>query len=430
MKKIEIDLISRVEGHGGILVKIDNNNVEDVKVNIYEGPRLIEQLLIGKDYSECLNIVPRICAICTLSHRYASIRAFEKILNISIKKKVSLMRYLMHMGEIIESNSLHVFVLALPDFFGYPSITGMLQDHKDIIMSGLKIKEFANLIMRKTSARMIHGENPIVGGFGKYPTNKELNEIKRKSTELIPMAINALEFLSSVSVPTFCEGKESTTFMCLNSGEEFGFVGDTVLVSQGEERDIEEYEKLTNERVVSHSYAKRCTYKNKTFTVGALARINLLGERLKGESYNYFKKMYNKRWKKNPLYNNHAQLLEILFALEKIPSVVDEIKRFKDPAIEIPEMVSGEVTGAVEAPRGTLYHYYNIENGLIKKADIITPTEQNLDEMERFLRITAENLLKKSKKEIEPELEMVVRAYDPCISCSAHLIKVVHETSS
>ncbi|MCK4395837.1 Ni/Fe hydrogenase subunit alpha [candidate division WOR-3 bacterium] len=430
MKKIKIDLISRVEGHGGILVKIDNNKVEDVRVNIYEGPRLIEQLLIGKDYSECLNIVPRICAICTLSHRYASIRALEKVLNISVKKKVSLMRFLMHLGEIMESNSLHVFVLALPDFFGYPSITEMLQDYKDIVISGLKIKQFANLIMRKTSARMIHGENPIVGGFGKYPTNKELNEIKRKATELIPVAVKALDFLSSVKVPNFCEEKEKITFMCLNSGEEFGFVGDTVLISTGEERSVDEYEKLTNERVVSHSYAKRCSYKNKTFTVGAIARVNLLGERLKGESYNYFKKMYNVRWKKNPLYNNHAQLLEILFVLEKIPSIIDEIKRLKDPAIEIPEKASGEATGAVEAPRGTLYHYYNIENGLIKKADIITPTEQNLDEMERFLRITAENLLKKSKKELKPELEMVARAYDPCISCSAHLVKVIPETSS
>ncbi len=429
MKKIKIDILSRVEGHGGILVKIDNNRVEDVKINIYEGPRLIEQLLVGKDYNECLNIVPRICAICTLSHRYASIRALEKALDVSVKKKVFLTRELMLLGEIIESNSLHVFVLALPDFFGYPSITEMLQEHSNIVMAGLKIKEFGNLLMKTTSARMIHGENPIIGGFGKYPLNKELNEIKRKANELIPSTVKAIEFISSIKVPTFCEEKKNITFMCLNSGEKFGFVGDTVLISTGEERDVSEYEKLTNERVVSHSYAKRCTYKDKTFTVGAIARVNLLGEKLTGESLKYFKKIYNSRWKKNPLYNSHAQLLEILFALEKIPSIIDEIKRLKDPEIEIPGRVSGQAAAAVEAPRGILYHYYNLENGLIAKADIITPTEQNLDEMERFLRVTAENLLNDSKKDIEPALEMVVRAYDPCISCSAHLIKVVRKGS-
>jgi len=427
MKKIKIDILSRVEGHGGILVTIDGNRVEEVKVNIYEGPRLIEQLLIGKDYKECLNIVPRICAICTLSHRYASIRALERALGVSVKKKVLLMRDLMLLGEIIESNALHVFVLALPDFFGFPSITEMLQEHREIIMTGLKIKEFGNLVMKTTSARMIHGENPIIGGFGKYPLNKELNEIKRKANELVPMAVNAVEFLSSVKVPNFCEGKEKITFMCLNSGEEFGFVGDTVLISMGKERNVDEYENLTNERVVSHSYAKRCTYKEKTFTVGAIARVNLLGERLKGESFKYFKKMYNSRWEKNPLFNSYAQLLEILFVLEKIPSLIDEIKRLKNPEIEIPEKVSGRATGAVEAPRGTLYHHYDLDNGIITRADIITPTDQNLDEMERFLRIAAENLLKKSKKDIDSKLEMVVRAYDPCISCSAHLVKVVHK---
>jgi len=429
MKKIKIDLLSRVEGHGGILVKIDKNRVEDVKINIYEGPRLIEQLLIGKDYKQCLNIVPRICAICTLSHRYASMRALEKALGVSVKKKVLVLRNLMLLGEIIESNALHVFVLALPDFFGYPSITEMMQNHKDLVLTGLKIKEFGNLVMKKTSARMIHGENPIIGGFGKYPTNNELNEIKKRALELIPMTIEALKYFSSINVPNFCEGNEEITFMCLNPGEEFGFVGNTVLISTGEERDVEEYKKLTNERVVSHSYAKRCTYKDKTFTVGALARLNLLGEKLKGESYKYFKKMYNSRWKKNPLYNNHAQLLEILFSIEKIPALIDEIKGLKTPKIEIPEKFSGKATGAIEAPRGTLYHHYEIEKGLITKADIITPTDQNLDEMERSLWVTAEKLLKRSQKDLEAKLEMVVRAYDPCISCSAHLVRVVHKDS-
>ncbi len=426
MKKIKIDLMSRIEGHGGILVEVDKNEVKDVKVNIYEGPRLIEQLLIGKDYNECLNIVPRICAICTLSHRYAATRAIEKCLGISVKKKVSLMRELMHLGEIIESNSLHVFILSLPDFFGYPSITEMLQEHEDIIMPGLKVKEFANFVMRKTSARMIHGENPVVGGFGKYATDTELNEIKRRSEELIPHMINIVEFFSTVKVPTFCQEEEDATFMCLDSGKEFGFVGDKVLISTGEKRDIEEYEKLTNERVVSHSFAKRSKYRDKTFTVGALARINLMGERLTGESSKYYRKMYNSKWKRNPLYNNHAQLLEILFGIKKIASIVDKIKHLKDPEIEKPKRKTGEATGAVEAPRGILYHHFALKNGFITKADIVTPTEQNLDEMEKSLRTTTETLLKDSKKDLEPKLEMVVRAYDPCISCSAHMVKVIH----
>ncbi len=424
MKKIKIDLMSRVEGHGGILVNIENDRVKEVEVAIFEGPRLFEQLLIGKTPSECLNIVPRICAICTVSHRYAGIRAHEKALGIKVKKKVSLMRLLMHLGEIIESNSLHVFALTLPDFVGEPSIIGLLKSYKDIVITGLKIKEFGNYVMRKTTARMMHGENACIGGFGTYLNSSELVEIKTKAQELIPFAEKSIEFLAAFPVPTFSESNDDATFMCLNPGEEFGFIGETVLISPNEERDVEEYEALTNERVVSHSFAKRCAFKDNTFMVGALARVNLLGERLIGKSLKYYQQLYTPKWRRNPLYNNHAQLIEILYALEKIPLLVDEIKRLKDPPPELPAKCSGEATGAVEAPRGLLYHHYAVRDNLITASDIVTPTDQNLDEMERYIRIAAERLLKKSSPDIEDKLEMVARAYDPCISCSAHLVRV------
>jgi sulfhydrogenase subunit alpha len=424
MKKIKIDLLSRVEGHGGILVHIDQDRVKEVEVRIFEGPRLFEQLLVGKTAGECLNIVPRICAICTVSHRFAGIRAHEKALGIQVKDKVKLTRLLMHFGEIIESNSLHVFVLSLPDFFGVPSLLHLLKDHQETVISGLKIKEFGNLVMRKTTARMMHGENAVIGGFGTYPTNRELDELSARAQELIPVAKSSIATLAKLPVPTFCQGKEDATFMCLDSGEEFGFVGETVLISPREQRPVEEYKNLTNERVVSHSFAKRCRYGNKTFTVGALARINLLGERLSGDSLACFRQLYSAKWKRNPLYNNHAQLIEILYALEKIPVLVDRLKRLKNPPRVVPALSSGEATGAVEAPRGLLYHHYAVKDNLITRADIITPTDQNLDEMERSVLIAAKYLIKSSPARIRDSLEMVVRAYDPCISCSTHLVRI------
>jgi sulfhydrogenase subunit alpha len=424
MKKIKIDLMSRVEGHGGILVDIEKDRVKEVKVAIYEGPRLFEQLLIGKTPDECLNIVPRICAICTVSHRYAAIRAHEKALGIQVPKKVALMRLLMHLGEIIESNSLHVFVLALPDFVGASSMIGLLEHHKDIVITGLKIKEFGNLVMRKTTARMMHGENACIGGFGTYLSSGELEEIRAQAQQLIPFASKSLEFLADTRVPAFCKSHDDLTFMCLNAGEEFGFIGDTVLISRDKEHSTEDYEQLTNERVVAHSFAKRCTYKKDTFMVGALARVNLLGDRLTGGSQKWFKRLYTKEWRKNPLYNNHAQLLEILYALEKIPALVDEMNGLEDPPLSLPAKRSGEATGAIEAPRGILYHHYAVKDNLITGADIITPTDQNLDEMERSIMIAAENLLKRSSPDIRNSLEMVARAYDPCISCSAHLVHI------
>lgn len=424
MKKIKIDLMTRVEGHGGILVTLDKKKVKDVKVAIYEGPRLFEQLLIGKTPDECLSIVSRICAICTVSHRYAALRALEKALAMKVPKKVALTRLLMHLGEIIESNSLHVFALALPDFVGTPSMVGLLNKHKDIVITGLKIKEFGNFVMKKTTARMMHGENACPGRFGTYLSSAELAEIRSQAQQLISYAEKSIEFLADIPVPTFCESKEDITFMCLNAGDEFGFIGESVLISDGEEYPVNEYERLTNERVVAHSFAKRCRYSDHTFMVGALARINLLGERLTGRSHQFFKQLYTEEWKRNPLYNNHAQLIEILYALEKIVQLTDEIKRLKDPSPAHSLQSSGKATGAVEAPRGTLYHHYALKDTLITKSDIITPTDQNLDEMESFLRLAAERLVKTSPPDIADKLEMVARSYDPCISCSTHLVRV------
>jgi len=202
-------------------------------------------------------------------------------------------------------------------------------------------------------------------------------------------------------------------------------VGDVVLISTGEERSIEEYRELTQERVVPHSFAKRSRYNGRSFTVGALGRMILVGERLTGRAGEYFRKLFNQRWKKNPLFNNLAQAIEILYCLENIPELVDEIARLEDPPIANPLRTDGEATGAVEAPRGILYHHYKIEKGLISGADIVTPTAQNLDDIEKYIGIAAEKLTSQGEgSNLELGLEMVARAYDPCISCSTHLVKV------
>lgn len=423
MKKIKIDLMSRVEGHGGILVNIEKDRVKDVRVSIFEGPRLFEQLLVGKTIDECLSIVPRICAICTVSHRFAAIRAYEQALSMKVARKVELTRLLMHLGEIIESNSLHLFALSLPDFVGASSMVALIKNHKDIVITGLKIKEFGNLVMKRTTARMMHGENARVGGFGTYPTDTELQEMKTRAEELIPLAEKSIAFLAALPVPTFCESDRDGTFMCLNTGEEFGFTGDTVLISSGGEQSVAAYEQLTNERTVAHSFAKRCSFNDSTFMVGALARINLLGERLIGRSLRSFRKLHTARWRRNPLYNNHAQLIEILYALEKIPRLIDEMKRLKSPPPLLPKRDEGEATGAVEAPRGLLYHHYAVKEQRITRADIVTPTDQNLDDMERYIRIAVEGLVP-STEDLADKIEMVARAYDPCISCSTHLVRI------
>ena len=421
--KIEIEALARVEGHGGILVEMEGRRVKNVMFNVFEGPRLIESLTIGKTPAEDVSLVCRICAICTLSHRYSALRAMERALGIKVPAKTQLTRTLMHLGEMIESHSLHIFFLSLPDLVNRPSAIALLDDFKNEVGLALKIKKFGNLIMATTSDRMIHGENPIIGGFGRFPSREQLIEIKKLAEELLPQALTAVDLVGSFSLPDFFES--DTLYVACNPEDgKFGFVGDTVLLSSKEELSIEDYKKLTNERVVPHSFAKRSLYKGKPFSVGALARANLLGERLTGETGKCFGKYYGPRWKTNPLFNIMAQAIEMVYCLEEVPALVDKIISLPDPPVVSATRSDGEATGAVEAPRGTLYHHYRIKDGRVAEADIITPTAQNLDDIERYFRLAAENLPASFNNDPTVILETIARSYDPCLSCSAHLVEV------
>ncbi len=423
MRELNVEALARVEGDGGITVTLDGKKVKSVTLDVHEGPRLIEQLVRGMTPADDLNVIPRICAICTLSHRYSAIRGLEKALGIKAPEKAQLTRELMMLGENVESNSLHTFLLALPDFLGYPSAIAMLNDYGDDVKRALRLKKFGNHVMAVTSGRIVHGENPIIGGFGRYPGRKALEEIKLKAHELTPDAVRAVELFASIDYPTYPEA--DMLFMCVDAPKkQFGFAGESIIISNGKQADVEDYKKLTNERIVSHSFAKRSLYQDKPYTVGANARLINMGKRLDGQAADMFKEHYNGRWLKNPLMNNLAQAIEMLWSLEHIPDTVDKVMSLEDPPIEKPTRENGSGTGAVEAPRGTLYHHYDIKNGLIDAADIITPTAQNLDDIERHMKLTAERMLADDKKdeEVRLGLEMVARAYDPCISCATHLV--------
>ncbi|MDQ1371651.1 MAG: Ni/Fe hydrogenase subunit alpha [Candidatus Thermoplasmatota archaeon] len=425
MTELNVHSLARVEGHGGITVTLDGKKVKSVTLDIHEGPRLIEQLVRGMKPEDDVNTVPRICAICTLSHKFAAIRGMEKALGITPPEKAHLTRELMMLGESIESNSLHTMLLALPDFLGYPSAVAMLNDYTDDVKRALRLKKFGNHIMETTSGRIVHGENPIIGGFGKYPGKKALEDIKAKSHEMIPDVKRVVELFAGIEMPKYAEVDKDKVFMSVDAPKKkYHMYGDRTLISNGKDFDVEDYKKYTNERVVAHSFAKRSLYNEKTFMVGANARMINMGKRLGGEAADLLKEHYDKAWLRNPLYNDLAQAIELVWAMESLPEACDRVMAMDDPPHEQPTRLTGSGTGAVEAPRGTLYHHYELKDGLVDVADIITPTAQNLDDIEIHLKLTAERMLAEGKgtDEVRLGLETVARAYDPCISCATHLV--------
>ncbi|NVM35588.1 MAG: Ni/Fe hydrogenase subunit alpha [Candidatus Lokiarchaeota archaeon] len=425
--EIIIEPLARVEGHGGIKVEIEANKIRNVEFQILEGPRLFETLVVGRTPQEDLSIVPRICAICNLSHKYAALRGLEKALGVEIDPTTKLYRQLMHLGEIIESHSLHIYFLALPDFLGYDNAFLMADKYGDTVTNALKLKKFSNKIMQMIGGRMIHGENPIIGGFGKLPTKEQLTKIKEEALELLPFAIETINLLAGLEIPDHME-RETQFLCCKPPHEDYDYYGDMFITSDGKEHPVENYNSIIKERVVSHSFAKRGQYRDKPFTVGALARILLLGNRLKGKAKEVYDKSINERWYRNPLFNNHAQAIEQVYSLERIPEIINEILTCAKSKVAMPTQKTGSGTGAVEAPRGTLIHHYKVKDGLISAADIITPTVMFLDDIEEFIRTSGNTLLAKNQiDKIELEFEKIARAYDPCISCSAHSVEVVYK---
>jgi len=424
-KNIRVDEFTRVEGHGGIEIILKDGLVQDVKFNIFEGPRFFEHAIKSFYYEKIPDITRRICAICTASHSLASIGAIEDAFNIPVTPQTKALRELLMNGEMIESHALHVFMLALPDFLGFPDAIHMASEHLDAVKAALELKKTGNLIHTALSGRDVHGMNDRVGGFSKIPTEEQLQEIKEYLDKVKGTTELAVELLSGFELPHY--NNSNNILMALDPGEGYGFLGDHVLTSDGEVYPQSDYEKLTNESVVRHSYAKHSTYKDSPFMVGALPRIKLNYKKLVGKAAELYYEHNDKLLSGNAISNNLSQAIELVHSVDRSCVIIDELLSDgleQEPLTEF-ELFKSRGINAVEAPRGLLYHDYTFnEDGTILRSNIITPTAQNASNIEKDAKVIAENLSDKREEEIVKALEIMVRAYDPCISCSVHLVRL------
>jgi sulfhydrogenase subunit alpha len=424
-KEIVVEHLARVEGHGGIEVTVEGEKVKDVKMNIFEGPRFFEAIIEGVKYDKVPDIMRRICAICTAAHSLASIRTIEKAFKVEVTPQTRLLRDLLIHGEMIESHGLHVFMLALPDYLRYPDAISMVDKYANEVKAALQLKKAGNMVHIILSGREVHGMNERVGGFSTIPKEEDLLTIRKAMEGSKATAELAVKLFASLDVPIFAHS--DNILMALDPGKKFGYIGDYVLISNGERRRVEEYRELTNEKVVKHSHAKHSSYKGSPFMVGALPRVLLCKDKLYGTAKELFKEHEDKLDQRNSLNNNLAQAIELVHCVDRCVEDIDELLSNgleKEELVEIEPMESSAV-GAVEAPRGILYHNYSFdENGCVTKANVITPTAMNCANIEKDFRVTVGRLVAERKENLEEPLELIARAYDPCISCSAHLTKV------
>jgi len=424
-RTIKIEALARVEGHGGIEVIMECNKVKDVKFNVFEGPRFFEHLIKTMQYDKIPDVTRRICAICTASHSLASIGAIESAFKVEVTPQTHRLRDLLIHGEAIESHALHVFMLALPDFLGVPDVFHISAEHLDVVKAALELKKTGNMIHTALSGREVHGMNERVGGFSKVPSEEMLLEVREQLVKVQPTTVLAVNLLSGFTLPE--HNVSDNVLLALDSGEDFGYLGDHIYTSDDERISEAEYETLTNESVVRHSYAKFSKYKDRPFMVGALPRLYFNHGKLKGmadELYREHKGLIDPR---NTISNNLAQAIELVHDVEYGVKVIDSLM---ETGLENEGLVDFDVfesrgINAVEAPRGLLYHdYYFDSEGRITKSNIITPTAQNVANIEKDIWVIAGNLADRPVEEVKKALEVMVRAYDPCISCSVHVVQL------
>jgi sulfhydrogenase subunit alpha len=419
-----------VEGHGGIHVRVVGDVVHEVNMDIYEGSRYYEALLKGRHFLEVQGIITRVCAICSANHTVAALTALEKALGVTQSPRVHHLRGLLVLGATVESHALHVFALALPDFLGFDSVISMSAKYPAEVAFALKLKQLGNRIQELVGGRAIHPINTLVGGFGRLPGREALRAIRADLQAALDPLMGTVDLVAGIEVPDW--PAQETVYVALRPYEEaYRFRGETLCTSRGEEYPVERYRDLVREFTVEHSHAKHSALASgESYMVGSLARLKLWGHYLRGRAREAFARLFPRGVVDNALLNNWAQLVELIHCVERGVEVCDVLLEM--PADER-EMVEYEVRAGrgvcgIEVPRGTLFHEYEIDaEGRVLSANVITPTAQNLASVERDMRRAVERMIAADRDIPEPRLklglEMVARAYDPCISCSVHVVR-------
>ncbi|MCK4870399.1 MAG: nickel-dependent hydrogenase large subunit [Gammaproteobacteria bacterium] len=421
--KVNVHHITRVEGHGNIKVDVKNGELKECKLEIVEAPRFIEAMLKGRPYSEAALITSRICGICSAGHQLASLATSEDVFGIKISEQEKLLRKLLNVGEFFESHVLHIYFLAVPDFVGAKSVLPLVSTHKDVVVQALKLKKLGHYVGDVIAGRLIHSISTNVKAMTKIPTDAILESIIEKLKDAKEELKIGAQVLKKLNLPHF---ERETEYISLYKPGEYALLEGNLFSSDTGETSYKNYRELTNEYLVDHSTAKRAKHSRESFMVGALARFNNNHEWLSDDAKAFADELGLKAPCYNPYMITVAQFVELVHiaddgiaAAEKLLGMKRELEDRSFP------IVAGTGVGAIEVPRGILYHEYTYDDkGIMKKANCVIPTAQNLSNVEDDFRALVPTILDKSKEEITLMLEMLVRAYDPCISCSAHILDV------
>jgi sulfhydrogenase subunit alpha len=430
-KNVDINVhhITRVEGHGNINVSIRNGALEKCEWSIPEAPRFFEAMVVGRSWNELHHITSRICGICSIGHTLASLKATEAAMGIQISEQDLKLRKLALHAENLQSHILHLGFLVLPDLMGVGSVIPLASTNLAEVKIVLKLHRTANEMSNLLCGRTTHPQRLIPGGFSKIPSIKELTTLRTKLQDSIPN-LQAVAGLFKSLAGNFPAFERETEFIALSDQSEYALYDGQLASTDTGTAPVNEYLTYTNEYLVPQSTAKWAKHNRESYMVGALARLNLNYRRLSPMAKKTAEMFDLKPTCHNPFMNNIAQLVEVVHSVEDSVRLINDLEAaglkgqpdYNNPNIKVK---AGKGVGAVEVPRGILFHDYSYNDaGVCTKANCIIPTNQNHGNISLDMKALVPKIVNKQQKEIELALEMLVRAYDPCISCSTHVVKV------
>jgi coenzyme F420-reducing hydrogenase alpha subunit len=421
--RIEVPVLARIEGEGALDLSIRDGQIENVRLRIFEPPRLFEKLLEGRSYTEVPDLVARICGICPVAYQMGAVHALERVFGVTVTPWVSAMRRLMYCGEWIESHALHIHLLAAPDFFGYASAIAMARDYPAEVRRGLRLQALGNEIIRLLGARAVHPVGARVGGFHHAPAPESLRALAEQVEAALPDARELVRWTARFPLP---HEEQAVTCVALRHPREYA-MNEGRIVARGADLDIDanEFEVRFSEAQVAHSTALHAHLDGQPYLVGPLARINLAGDQLPLDVRETLAECGVQFPSRNMFHSVVARAAEIHYALLEALRLAREYVPVSEPYVPVVPC-AGEAAWATEAPRGLLWHRYSVDaDGRLRSTRIVPPTSQNQARIEQDLRESISRVgTGRDDAELRRQAEMIIRNYDPCISCATHFLRL------
>ncbi|MDA8381935.1 MAG: nickel-dependent hydrogenase large subunit [Betaproteobacteria bacterium] len=419
---VKVPLLARVEGEGALALKVRDGVIETLQLRIFEPPRLFEKLLEGRSFEEVPDIVARICGICPVAYQMSACHAIEGILGLAPGPWVRRMRRLFYCGEWIESHSLHIHLLAAPDFLGYPNALEMAKAHPEIMRRGLALQGLGNDLIGLLGGRSVHPVGARIGGFYHAPEEAPVRALRERLEAATEDAKALVSWVASLPLPS-----TEQVFECvsLRHADEYPMNEGRIVSDQGLDLAPADFEAEFEERQASYSTALHCLHRGKPYLVGPLARLNLNFDRLPPSVAEHARASGIAFPSYNPFHSIMARAVEVHCAIVEAAALLD---RYEVPAqpFAVPSPRPGVGFGCTEAPRGILWHRYELDSGgRVLRARIVPPTSQNQARIEEDLRTELAALGADSTDEaLRLRAEAVIRNYDPCISCATHFLNL------